>query len=474
MASLTQDKVEYLVSFGHRFNETVMVWEILGIILDPRISIELTDTEYKIVTSKKVMKNTNRNFLKKAEYKLSDGFREIKPGEIFVATNKKNKCFCYIVDESTVKFLCNELGEPGSHKNESIMHWEDTFVLKPGMIENYSGQPAITSVGRYLLNKVALVAPFGSTIPYINDLWNPESLESTVANYLIEDKVNVDQVIKFIDKCYYLISFSSLCVVTATEKSFTTDPAIVERKKELVKQYRGQLDDPLVSSKIEAELVALDKAYVKGDKCSRYYDAMGKKSYELHRKTMFLTTGTLGTFAEGEQAYTFIVNSLAEGWNPADFAKICNESRRGSYNRGKQTQLGGALAKLIQRVFQNIEIAEDDCGTKRFVEVTIGEKDTRKYFGRTIFVGTKQVVLNLSNVKDYIGKTVKMRSPLTCESKHLCYACTGQFFKQIDQKGIGIIATQIATTFVNQSMKSMHGSTVDIKDIDFTKYLAKS
>lgn len=360
-----------------------------------------------------------------------------------------------------------------SQGENTPVNWNSVFSLPGDLIANYTADDEPdTTVGRLLLNYIILAEPFGDVIPYQNNIWKPGDIQDQVADALKNDDVSVKQVKRFVNNSYYMGSLSSLCVVTATEKSFTTDPKIDEKKQELFEKYRGQLDDPHVAKEVENELIAMDKEFLEGDKAKRFLDAMGDQAYNTHRKKMFLTQGAVEQFEGGSGSYEFIMNSLMEGWDPADMATMVNELRKGSFNRGFQTQLGGALAKNMLRLFQNVEIKERDCGTTRTVDVTITDDNSESYTNRFIMEGRSKVLLTADNIGGYTGQTVKMRSPAMCRTENgLCSTCAGNIFNDLDQKGINMLVAEIPNRFMMEAMKSMHGKEIDLAEVeDFSYY----
>lgn len=444
---LTDRQLKWFQFFISRLLERKVVLQLLSEVQNREI-IGLTDNQLKSLR--------DNGFISKDNIEgIPSG---IGDGDV-VKLNEDKNIFGYLHEDNL--YLLSE-------GKEIPMHWSDTFELQNGLIGNYKSDTAITTtVGRLLLNYCVLVNPFGDTFEYINDKWKPGDIEDIVADALRNDDVTVQQVKNFVNNSYYIGSLSHLCVVTATEKSFKTDPEITKRKRELFEQHKGELDDPIVAKKVEDELLEMDKQYLEGDKSKRYYDAMGPAAYKNHRKKMFLAEGSTPRFEEGSSHYEFIENSLAEGWDPEDFPTIVNELRKGSFNRGHQTQLGGAMAKNFLRLFQNVELTEVDCGTTRTIKTTIPADQIKFYKGRTIIYNGKKIVLTQDNLSDYADKEIKLRSPVYCRTqKGLCYTCTGQIFKDMDQKAINMMIVEVANTFMQSSMKAMHDTTVDTMEID--------
>ena len=86
---------------------------------------------------------------------------------------------------------------------------------------------------------------------------------------------------------------------------------------------------------------------------------------------------------------------------------------------------GGALSKDITRVFQDLSVREEDCGTHETITVDFSKTDIHQYISRNIVVNDELVTLTEDNIAKYNGKKVKLRSPMTSSTKNgLCYKCT--------------------------------------------------
>ena len=116
-------------------------------------------------------------------------------------------------------------------------------------------------------------------------------------------------------------------------KSLGTDPNIAKLKHTLFEKYKGRLTDPLVIAEIENTLIAADKKHLDGDSSMRFYGALGGKAFDVARKKMYLTVGGIETFSKSSGKYTFLPNSLSEGWEKEYIPTIANEIRKGSYSR---------------------------------------------------------------------------------------------------------------------------------------------
>ena len=349
------------------------------------------------------------------------------------------------------------LGIPTTNR---LFYRNSKITLTKGQISNYKGDDDLyTTAGRLLLNYVILVDPFGDLIPYINEEWKIDRIEE---NYIFEGlrsgALSVEQIKHYSRNLHWLGHFTELAVPSFTERSLTVDPKIIARRDELLREHRAEIDagNATVMNRIEAELVAMDRASLKGDESTRFYDR-DDKSYEVHRKMMMIMGGMIPKF--GEKGFGFIETSLEEGWKVEDFPTICNEVRRGSFARSKETAKGGEETKFVIRIFQNTKIIEDDCGSQKYLHVTLTKDIADKYLHRNILVDGALVTLSPDNISTYIGQTVFMRSPLYCHTNAgYCFTCMGELFRSINQELLTMIGVNISSSFTKAALKAKHFS----------------
>lgn len=372
----------------------------------------------------------------------------------------------------------------GDGKNP-IFHRHDVFAYNPSLFKEYlgvnpctesfktgplkdkDGNPLYaTTLGRWLENMYCFQYPTGfKTLPYFNEVMSPGSIIDKMNNYLANKKITVEEFKSFDNNFFFLNHITEISVPSLTERSLLTNPKVKEFKKKFIAEHKDQMNDPLVVKQLEDELGKLDKEWLgRGtdheDPSVLFFDGLGSKSYGLHRKKLLLTTGGVQAFDASSGKYDFIANSLDEGWTIKDLPARANETRKGSYDRGMETAKGGAETKLVVRVFQDLTISKDDCGTKRTIKVDFGSTcKIKDFIGRTIKVGSTDVIITEDNMSKYDGKVVDMYSPMTCQHKgDLCFKCCGQKAKEFYGNVIGVQVVNITSKFMQTAMKSMHGT----------------
>lgn len=359
---------------------------------------------------------------------------------------------------------------------EAPFTFKQPVSLKVGDIPNVD-RDLDTTYGNLLFNMVALVYPFHDKVPFRTGHIKTKAIEADLVKRLISDgaepvindqpidnPIYVSEFLNYVDAVMSLEGYSQLCVPSATRKTLTRDPEIPKRRDELLEKYKGQLDDPSVVAKIEEELIKMDKAWMAGDLGEGFYHK--DKSYNVIRKKMHLLGGYEAAF--GERGKT-IRNSLSEGWDTDDFPTLVNSLREGTYNRGAETQLGGVAAKTINRMFQNTRISEDDCGSTLGMEHDITEKNKKEFIGFFRINGNgNPELINEKTVDNYVGKRIKMRSPMFCriDRANFCKTCLGNANSE-NPTGLGSLAGAVGSQLLYIKMKKMHGTSLKTVPFDF-------
>lgn len=339
-----------------------------------------------------------------------------------------------------------------------------------------------TEIRIAIVNYLLLVNPFGKKIPYINGEVKINSIESTIAEKLTNDKVSEDGItipeyIKFVDNSSMLTMFSRLVTVSATYKSLLPPPNIEKKKKELIKEYIAKYGEHVFKDYVKVtefinDLGKIDDEWLKDDPA--YGKLISGKVKNNARAKMFLTYGAEPGFDRSGNA-TLVSNSLDEGWpeEAKELAQMFNISRSGSFDRGNETQKGGSAAKVVLRATNSIKIINGDCGTKlgRLFQVTKDDKD--KVTGRNIFIGNNTVAINASNFNAQIGKNIVLRSPAYCKqiNGNICTSCAGEQLSGY-KDGISLIVLDISAILLAISMSAMHGQALKTVKLDMDDWLS--
>ena len=371
-------------------------------------------------------------------------------------------------DTDGIKFIClpNKIGEPPFR----IRDW---LIVDPKDIENYiDGKAFVTTYGRYLVNYYLLANPFKrigefKDLEFINGKWSIGAIERKIAEHLVAGDVTVEECNIYIDNGYFIGSFGELCGATLTKKAIVPSDELIKRRNELIEKYKDELDDPRTMIIIDNELVALDKEYLKNDPSMDFFGTRGK-TFDVERKSQYSAVGMVAKFGAEKGKYNFIANSLTEGLKPEYFALQMNESRRGFYDRAKETSVSGTDTKFIMNTFQSSKIVMDDCHTKRYLTVIIKPEVAFTYYGRYAKnKDGKEILITNKNIEQYLNCPVEIRSVMYCEAKDgYCTKCAGQYFADLKYENPAGMMLDVTAVFTTLSMKSMHGTKVNSMQID--------
>lgn len=101
---------------------------------------------------------------------------------------------------------------------------------------------------------------------------------------------------------------------------------------------------------------------------------------------------------------------------------------------------------------------EQDCGSTRYLEVEVTKSNKNSLLnGRYIFddVDGKLKYIKSNMVDDYVGKVVKLRSPITCKCKDgICKTCYGALSAVNKNLSIGLLAATTIAEIITQRLLS--------------------
>lgn len=431
-------------------------------------SLPMEDQETADIFSRQVRKCTNEEYF---DYVLSRYFRDQEYYEIVQLNDEDGVSYiaevCSSLDD-LIKKKTVSLTILSDNVDTRLMTEVDTLDLEPGGPIPNIKEPVETTVGRVIFNQLVFVEPFGVSFPFENKamLVDKGDVVNTINKALLAKKITVQSYRMCLDRLFYLGHFTELCTPGITERALSTSDEVARRKKELYEKYKDTLNDPETIAKIENELIALDKAYLKGDNSMRFYTPQGGKSFDLYRKKLYIAVGGIEAFSNDSSKYEFLRNSLEDGLRVEDLPVYGNESRKGSYQRGHETRKGGALTKDVIRAFHDSRITLDDCHTKRGIPIDFEKVPIEKFMGRYILLDNKWVEITKDLAKMLPAKTYTMRSPLYCQCQNgFCYKCVGRLFAELDVKQLSLMIVDISTTFMLASMKNMHGTKLELIEL---------
>lgn len=377
---------------------------------------------------------------------------EIKSGIIYVKYKDK-----------LVKLENSLIGTP-------VYHATDTITLPKGIINNETNIK--TTFGLMVLNYILIYTTIGSRVKYINKAFNIGKIEGKIGELLNTDKITVKEYKKFNDNALFLEKFSRIVTVSATYKNVTPPDGLDVFKKKTVKEFEDKYgpkwhSDPTKVVEFEDKLKAYYEDYIKDDPSNGVF-LSGKIKNNAGLKK-YLTYGLAFGMEEPGDETQYIGESLLDG-PPVDKDKIAgmfDTIRSASYNRGAETQKGGAAAKVLLRAISSVHVVNKDCGSKLGKDVIVNDNIKASLVGRYLLTNKgPKVIKDISEIDKYIGKKITIRSPQYCKTKGngFCNICSGDSVSKYGNFTIGV--TDISNILLYQKMKLMHNTAIQGMDTD--------
>ena len=334
-----------------------------------------------------------------------------------------------------------------------------------------------TTLGRLLINKVIL-NQFG--VPYVNDTFTSKKIEAVF--YQIRDmyfakELTLDQV-KHSIKIYEDFGFRMSSFINPSLDPNVSIPSAAFRakKQELLDKYKTELEnnDVQVAAKIEDELIDYAKKEYKGNPYMDWYEsgASGKMGYKNDFKIAQIMVGAVPKAgAAGE--FVVSTSTYVDGTKKHELNIFAEQMIVASYMRAKNTAVGGYLTKQAQSIYQSLRMNKhgSDCGTHNGVYKKVTEKNVNDIIDSYT---TDGLLITKENVGRYIGKFIKLRSPITCEDPMFCSKCIGEMLYRVmsifDRPvNIGLRTTKILSELTQKSLQKTHvmgAALMDIGEMD--------
>lgn len=380
-------------------------------------------------------------------------------------------------DECTkLSFAMDMFGEFNDTRRFQPYDLVDIPVGSYGPEGNKNSNIIKTTVGIWVFNKAFIEQDLFELFGYINEPITSKmfkKINKQVSYAVVEDKVPLDALKRLITKTEKFQPYCNILSASITENMMSIPKAISKKKQELLKKYEKELDehDPVVSQKIEQELIKDCKEMLKDDPSIDMINSGAKIDWNNNFKNMFVMKGASKNpdplNPNGE--YTVIKSDLTTGIKPDEYAAFSDSLAFGPYARAKKTADGGAWEKIFVKALEHLTVLEEgsDCGTKRYKEILLTGDNIDDWMYSYIVESSRLVELTSDNRDSYIGKKVKLRYSGLCESeKGICNKCAGNLFTRLGIKNVGVASYVIPAKIKLKSMKNFHDSTVKTFDME--------
>lgn len=373
---------------------------------------------------------------------------------------------------------------------QPLFRSHEPLFLDPQDLPNVY-ESGLTTYGNALANMLTLVYGFGGKIPFVSGRMNIGKIEGIIEKRLTEDPeghnenepehmgqtiptgqepLYISEYLRFCNGTFSTVAYTQLFTPAVTEKTMTAPPGIVELRTKLVKQFQGRLHDRAVVAHIVTELQKLDAEYLKGDRGEGFL--ISDKSRKIVRSRLFLSYGA-ETGIEEKVDVDYIQPALVEGWDLQAFPAMNNALRAGSFNRGKQTELGGESVKDILRATGNMKISAPDCGSTLGIPEIIVKGDEHNLIGFSVVEEDGQSTkITADNVSSYMGRVIRKRSPMTCkmDKTDFCAVCLGDRLAN-NPTGLSMATADYGSTFLAIYMSAAHSKGIQVAKLDWKRQL---
>jgi len=210
-----------------------------------------------------------------------------------------------------------------------------------------------------------------------------------------------------------------------------------------------ELKNEIYNSKdIHSQLIKLSSKetnkFLKDNFFYSYMIESGARGSWDQAKQIVLTRGFISNF-KGEILKTPIKNGLLDGLTQEEFFNSTYGCRKGLLDVALNTGVSGYLSRKLIFTCVNLQVDQenDDCGTTDYLNVYVKDhKKARMMVGKYYLNNDSLDVISKENYIDFIGKHIKVRSPIFCKKYNICHKCYGDLHKVIRSRFAGIIAAQ--------------------------------
>lgn len=384
-------------------------------------------------------------------------------------------------EDITATLLYNLFGDTAKVVNGKVVtqkskySFQDTFDLKAG--EYFNKEDITTNCGLFIFNKIVVERELVDILGYLNNEINKGELgriDGLMAKALLVDKIDTRIMMNYTNRIQWIgMKLNSLITVSFTPNTFKPLPKVMAAKHKLLNENKEAVEkgDPVAMTRIESKLLDIAKEELKGDPGMMLYDSGARGSFGNNYKNMCVMKGPVLNPTTGK--YDVVETSFMEGIEKKDIPTMGTSVVSGAYPKAVGTGVAGYFTKQILAAMQAVTADPNlnDCGGHGFIEVNITDKKIEDVLFRHINDGGKTVLLDDVVIKKYVGKKVKMYSPMLCTSGKICRKCLGLMFEKLGIENVGLTSARVSSTILNLSMKKFHNTTTQIYEIKNTKEL---
>ena len=352
----------------------------------------------------------------------------------------------------------------------------DTFTLIKG--QYFNKENIKTTVGRYLFNLAALPDSYLNKYGYLNETLDADKLgdlESKLGNMVLNNEATTQDYIDYLNHGEFLAMGQAFYLLPSMNYEINNPiPEVIKRRDELFEKYKTEIaaGDPNIADMIEKELLDMAKTKLVSSKNPSYDFYMSKefKFANNYKKSSILG----GAFIHPSTKQIKISKSnYMDGMELSEYPMYSNLTIAGGYARGVSTQNGGYETKKLNSAMQATSLDEkgSNCGTTMTADLVLTDAVKKMFINRYIVENGKLVLLTDENIKSYVDKKIKLRSPMYCKGDRVCNICAGELFYKLNMPNAGLLTSTYSGILMNKSMKTIHDASIKFSKIDFSKYI---
>lgn len=378
-------------------------------------------------------------------------------------------------EDITFELLLNLFADTTSKENNKMavkaskIRTFDEFDLKPN--EYFNKDKVHTNAGLFIYNKLIVERDFKDVLGYINTTIDGDvlsSIEDKLANSLLNDRITVEQMVNYLNRTQWLgMQFHSVIAGSFTMKTLKPIPKVITERNKLIKENKDMIEkgDVETAVKIEKHLLQMVQDEVGDDPGMNLYASKARGKFGNNFKNISVMRGPILNPVTGK--YDIITTNFMEGISKDDIPAYGNAVIGGAYPKAIGTAVSGYFSKQIIAALQAVTLDKpgSDCGTKAYLTITIMPGCENDFLYRWIIENNKLKLIDDKNIKDYVNKTVKLRSKMYCIGDKLCSICAGQMYEKLNIQNIGLTAARVSTTLSGLSMKKFHDSSAKITHV---------
>lgn len=366
------------------------------------------------------------------------------------------------------------------------------FNLKDKILSNFGMRHGRCKI---IVEDATVEATFGQALInlFLLSFFEGQGVKLKKSDLLLSDTISADTINTFFNKALQYIKdngkdfdqyrnsvykiINELCDIGSTTNICAGNTI------DLLDFIKSEADDPdaqnLFSAKIPYGLQFSEIESIfskKGKEVMKYYNThldrnlspftRSNTGINLKQATQTLCFIGLKPTFEGGVIPKVITSNFLKGLDKIeDYFIISKGARLALSTNYKMVRVSGYLTRKLSLLMIDHwhDNSIEDCHTKHYVEYKIENAkklqmiDGRNYYdiinGKADYDHLKTI--NCNNDKELIGKTIALRSPVTCSSEHPCKTCYGKALSEINKNlNTGLVSVLLLTNILTQRLLS--------------------